>query len=171
LSEEPLVVLRSPGACAVLSRGALVSIRRSPYTTAELSELCRVLRDVAPAHPRGIVSLTTFRLDPAFPIQADYEGSLSELAQAARELDRKLVAVASGTEFGGVRRAAMRAAPAAVWALARPRAELAQFESLSDALGWLCPRAVPLGALSEAAEYVRLHREVDRMLLAQPVAR
>lgn len=171
MSEVPLVVLRSPGACAVLSRGALVSVRRAAYTSAELSQLCRVLREVEPAHPDGIVSLTTFRLDPAFPIEVDHEGSLSELAQAARELDRMLAAVASVTEFGGVRASAMRAASAAIWTLARPRGELGQFESLSDALVWLCPRAATVGAPSEPAEYVRLHREVDRMLREQPVAR
>jgi hypothetical protein len=165
LQFEPLVVFESARSVALLSGGALVSVRRGAYTAAELEALRGALAAAAPAHPRGFVSLTTFRLDRTFPLAVEDATELGALVDAARALDPLLAAVASVVEFGGVRAAAMQLASSAVWRLARPRAVLGQFETLTDALVWLGPHAQRIGALEAPADYVRLHRECERRMM------
>ena len=112
-----------------------------------------------------------FRLDPAFPLEPGYDGNVAELADTARAIDQRLCAAAAVLEFGGVRRTAMEAVSRVVWRLARPRAELAFLDTLTDALVWLEPRARAAGVLCEAAELVQLHRQAEQLLVDAAPAR
>lgn len=165
LQSEPLVVFESARAVALLQGGAIVSVRRGAYTLPELKALRDALAAASPAHPRGFVSLTTFRLDPAFPLSVEDATELGALVDTARALDPMLAAVASVVEFGGIRAASMDIASRAVWRLARPRALLGQFATLTDALVWLAPHARQVAAPDAPADYVRLHREAERRMV------
>lgn len=171
MSEVPIVVFQNPGASALLHRGALVSVRCAAYRSGELDAIRDAFEREAHAHPGGFVSLTSFRLDPAFPLQSDYEGHLGALVETARAIDRHLVAVASVLAFGGIRRTAMETMSRVVWRLARPRAEMTFLDTLTDALVWLEPRARVVGALHEPAALVQLHQQAERLLADAAPAR
>jgi len=167
----PEVLIERPEACTVLERGALVTVRRAVYDGAQLRELCDAVARVSPAHPRGLVKLMTLRLSPAFPIGLGFDSNLTELAETARALDRMIVAHAVVLEFTGVRATATRMIGRTVWTLARPRAAMAIFDRLTDAIAWLTPHARAVGALDDPARYVRCHREAERILGPDDLAR
>ena len=165
------VLIERPEACTVVERGALVTVRRAMYDGAQLRELCDAVARVAPSHPRGLVKLMTLRLSPAFPIGLDVESSLAEMADTARALDRMIVAHAVVLEYTGVRATATRVLGRTIWTLVRPRAAMAIFDRISDAVGWLAPMARTVGALDDPAAYMRCHREAERVLGPDPVVR
>jgi hypothetical protein len=169
--DATVVLARRPESCLLMCRGALVAIRRAPLDSAQLEDARRAFAIAAEASPRGVVMLTAFRLSPEFPLHAGFDTNVAELAETLRIVGRSVVANASVVEFGGVRGAAMRVATRTVWALARPRAAMAQFERLSDAIGWLLPHAAAIGAADDAATYARLYREADHALQQIDVAR
>lgn len=162
--DPPRLLIRRPEACVVLERGAIIIVRRAAYDTAQVLELCDAIAHVAPEHPRGLVSLTTLRLSPAFPIVPGFDANITELAGAARAVDRAVVAHATVLDFSGVRASAARLMGRAIWSLARPRASMAFFDRMTDALGWLTPLARQVGALDDPAAYVRRHRDAERLL-------
>lgn len=160
----PIVLTRRPESCLLQSGGALVAIRRAPLDRAQLADVRRAMDEAVSNHAGGLVMLSAFRLSPDFPLRPGVDTDLRELADTLRALDRALAASATVIEFGGIRGAAMRVASRTVWSLARPRAVMGHFERLSDAVAWLLPHARVIGAPDDAATYVRLYREADRIL-------
>lgn len=164
LVDAPRVLIRRPEACTVLERGALIGVRRAAYDGPQLLELLHAIERVAPEHPTGLVSLTTLRLSPAFPLHVGFDADLSALADAARGVDRAVVAHATVLDFTGVRASAARLMGRAIWSLAKPRASMAFFSRLTDAVEWLTPHARAVGALDDLPTYVRRHRDAERIL-------
>ncbi|AKF03040.1 hypothetical protein DB32_000189 [Sandaracinus amylolyticus] len=158
-----MLVDRSEGSLVQLG-SALVSIRRSPLRRARLVEAGRAIERAASAHPRGCVLLSVLRLSRGHPIEPGFDANARELAETLRAVDRVLVANAVVVEFDGMLAVATRALVRTVWALARPRASMAQFARMSDAITWMLPHARAIGAPDDAASYVRLYREAERRL-------
>jgi hypothetical protein len=163
-ANEPQLVMREPGCCILLDRGALVAIQRATLDARGLAAFSALVKEVARSHPRGLVLLTAFRLDPRFRLDFGIEREIPTYIDALRTVDRHIAAIASVLEFGGVRSAFMRATATTVHVLARPRASLAMFDNLIDAAEWIAPRASVVGAPGDLASYVRAYRRVDREL-------
>lgn len=162
--DEPHLLIRRPQTCVTFHRGAFVSIRRAMLDRADLGRFQEAVEATARDHEDGLVLLAAFRLDPRFPIRADFDPDVEGLADTLRALDRRFIAVASVLEFGGVRAAAMRVASRAVWAVVRPSPTMADFERVGEAAHWLAAQATAAGAPADPASYVRAYRATSRHL-------
>lgn len=156
-TNEPMILLRDVRACAVADQGVLVSIRRAPIGRGELDRSRRLAERAAAGRER-IVMLIALRLDRRFRLEVGYEREIGALVETLRELDRRIAALATVLEFGGLRAGLMRASAHLVWALARPRCEHAMFDRVTDAVRWLEPRARAIGASDDVGVYLRAYQ-------------
>ncbi len=167
LSADGTIVLSERPEGVLLGRaGTVVGIRRAPLHGAVLAELRAGFERGLAEHPKGLVCLTAYRLSPRFPLGVGFDSNTGELSETLRVLDRSIIASAHVLEFGGVRAAAMRAATLAVTLLARPRAPIASFDRLTDAIAWLRPHAEAAGVAHDPATFVALYAEAERRLAA-----
>ena len=155
--------VRPEGAIA-FDRGIHLAIHRAPIQGSRVAEVRAAVDRSAQLAPRGVVSINVFRLVPEFPIDIDLADNQSELVALLRSIDRQFVACASIIEFGGVRGAVMRMVSRAVTTLARPRAAIRDFDTVTEGATWLRAYAERVGAPTDLGSYVRLYREVDRQL-------
>lgn len=173
--DAPATLLLRPEQCSVGVPGVVLMIRRAAVTLEHAVESCAAIEECARRSARGIVTLNVFRLCPDFPLQPGFDANVRDLASALRRIEPHVVASADVLEFGGMRAALMRAATRAVWALARPRAQQASVDRLSDAIEWLLPHAQAIGAPDDAGTYVRLFRhaqgELDELDARRALAR
>lgn len=161
---EPVVLTSRPEFCLAADRGAVVGIHRAPLHGQLLKAVREGMQVAADAHPGGLVCLSVFRLSRHFPLDPGFDKNIRELADTLRAIDRMILANATLLEFSGVRAVAMRLATRAVIKLARPRAEMADFDRLTDAVAWLLPFARRIGAPSDHMSWVKLYRFTERHL-------
>ncbi|MBI2388196.1 MAG: hypothetical protein HYV09_01155 [Deltaproteobacteria bacterium] len=161
---EPVVLAARPEFCLAADRGAVVGIHRAPLHGPLLKAIREALQIAVDAHPAGLVCLSVFRLSRHFPLDPGFDKNVRELADTLRAIDRMVIANATLIEFGGVRAVAMRLASRAVIKLARPRAEMADFDRLTDAIAWVLPFAKRAGAPSDHMSWVKLYRHAERHL-------
>src|SRR5688500_4370646 len=75
----PRVLLDRDEVCSILHRGALVTIRRAQVRGPALVETTRAIAAAHAAHPRGLVLLAIYRLDPRYPIDRSIDTNLADL--------------------------------------------------------------------------------------------
>jgi hypothetical protein len=158
------LIASGPEGCILVGQGAVVTIRRAPVDGRHVADVHRALSTVRESGHEKAVMLSVFRLSPRFPVEVADTRRAGDYAATWRTLDRHVAAYAMVIEFGGVRGAGLRAITRALWAIARPQAQLGIFERLTDAAAWLAPFAAVTCPEADPATYVRLYREADAIL-------